>query len=63
MKRFPTVLRVQYVLTLLFEKNAAKAETIKNEFEKVAKTYPYAQDIESEKDSLGSACRFWREGF
>ena len=52
MKRFPTVLRVQYVLTLLFEKNAAKAETIKNEFEKVAKTYPYAQDIESERNLM-----------
>ena len=52
MKRFPTVLRVQYVLTLLFEKNAVKAETIKNEFEKVAKTYPYAQDIESEMNLI-----------
>ena len=52
MKRFPSVLRTQYVLALLSEKDAVKAETIKNEFEKVAKTYPYAQDIESEKNLM-----------
>ena len=52
MKRFPSVLRAQYALALLFEKNADKAEMIKNEFEKVAKTYPYAQDIESERDLM-----------
>ena len=52
MKRFPSVLRTQYVLALLSEKDAAKAEAIKNEFEKVAKTYPYAQDIESEKNLM-----------
>lgn len=52
MKRFPSVLRTQYILALLSEKDAVKAETIKNEFEKVAKTYPYAQDIESEKNLM-----------
>ena len=52
MKRFPSVLRTQYILALLSEKDAAKAEAIKNEFEKVAKTYPYAQDIESEKNLM-----------
>ena len=52
MKRFPSVLRTQYVLALLSEKDAARAEAIKNEFEKVAKTYPYAQDIESEKNLM-----------
>ncbi len=49
MKRFPSVLRVNYALALLYEKDTAKAETVKNEFEKAAKTYPYAQDIESER--------------
>ena len=52
MKRFPSVLRAQYALALLFEKNADKATMIKNEFEKVAKTYPYAQDIEFERDLM-----------
>ena len=57
MKRFPSVLRTQYVLALLFEKDTAKAETIKGEFEKVAKTYPYSQDIESERDLMEIAER------
>ena len=52
MKRFPSVLRTQYVLALLFEKEPAKAETIKKEFEKIAKNYPYSQDIESERDLM-----------
>lgn len=52
MKRFPTVLRTEYALALLFENNTAKSEKIKSEFEKVAKTYPYSQDIESERDLM-----------
>jgi len=30
---------------------------IKNEFEKIAKTYPYSQDIESERDLIKIAER------
>ena len=52
MKSFPSVLRTQYALALLFEKDIAKAEKIEGEFEKVAKTYPYSQDIESERDLM-----------
>lgn len=49
MKGFPSVLRTQYVLALLGEHDHSKAEAIKKEFEKVAKTYPYPQEIEAEK--------------
>lgn len=52
MKRFPSVLRTQYALALLFEWDTPKADTINNEFEKVAKTYPYSQDIESERELI-----------
>ena len=52
MKRFPSVLRVQYALALLFEKDTAKAEKIKNEFENIARTYPYSTDIESERELI-----------
>ena len=52
MKRFPSVLRTEYALALLFEKDAAKAEKVKAEFEKVAKSYPYVQDVDSERDLL-----------
>ncbi len=49
MKRYPSVLRTEYALALLFEKNSTKAEAILNDFEKVAKSYPYPQEVESER--------------
>ena len=52
MKRFPSVLRTQYALALLSEKNTAKAETVRNDFEKIAKTYPYPQEINSERELM-----------
>ena len=52
MKRFPSVLRTQYVLALLSEKDAAKAETIKSDFEKTVKSYPYPHEIDSERELM-----------
>ena len=57
MKRFPSVLRTEYTLALLFENDAEKANKIRSEFEKVARTYPYSQDIESERDLMEIAKR------
>ena len=52
MKRFPSVLRTEYALALLFEKDTGKAEKIRNEFEKVAKTYPYPHETDSELELI-----------
>ena len=52
MKRFPSVLRTQYALAVLEEKNASKAETIKGDFDKTAKSYPYPHEIESERELM-----------
>lgn len=49
MKNFPSVIRTEYALALLSEKNFEKAEKIKAQFEKIAVTYPYSGDIESER--------------
>lgn len=57
MKRFPSVLRTQYTIALLMEKDVAKAETIRREFEKVAKSYPYSHEIDSERDLMRIAER------
>lgn len=57
MKRFPSVLRTEYALALLFEKDAAKAEATKAKFEKIAKTYPYPNDIASERELMEIAER------
>lgn len=55
MKTFPSVLRTEYVYALLGEKNPGKAEKVKASFEKCAKTYPYPNDIQSERELMALA--------
>lgn len=57
MKRYPTVLRTEYALALLYEEDSAKAETIQKEFDKAVKSYPYPQEIEAERDLMRIAQR------
>lgn len=52
MKTYPSVLRTEYLLSLLSEQNEKKAAQILSRFEKVAKTYPYPSDIESERELI-----------
>ncbi len=49
MKNFPSVLRTEYVVALIRDKNTEKAEKIKQNFKKTIKTYPYPQDAETER--------------
>lgn len=55
MKRFPSVLRTEYALALLFGDNIERSEKIGSEFEKVANTYPYSQEIDSERHLMNIA--------
>lgn len=57
MKKFPTVLRTEYVYALLHEKDKDKADKIKEQFEKCAKTYPYPNDVQSERELIEIAER------
>ncbi len=52
MKTFPSVIRTDYVYTLLYEKDEEKAQKILEQFDRVAQTYPYPSDIESERELL-----------
>ena len=52
MKNFPSVLRTEYVYALFAEQDAAKANRIKARFEKCAKTYPYPNDVQSERELM-----------
>ena len=52
MKKFPSVLRAEYVYALLSEKDTAKADAFRIEFERCAKTYPYPSDIQSERELM-----------
>jgi len=55
MKKFPSVLRTEYAYALLAEEDLAKAAKIKAAFDKVAHTYPYQSDIESERELMKMA--------
>ena len=52
MKNFPSVIRTKYAWTLLCERAENKAGKILVQFEKCAKTYPYPNDIESERELM-----------
>lgn len=52
MKKNPSILRTQYALALLKEQDTAKAEKLLTAFEAAAKSYPYPQEIDSERDIL-----------
>lgn len=52
MKSFPSVIRTKYIFALLVEKNITNAVRVKLSLEKIKKTYPYASDVDSEKEIM-----------
>ena len=52
MKDTLSILRTQYAIALLYDGDQSKAEAIKAQFEKRAKTYPYPHEIDSERDLM-----------
>ena len=61
MKSFPSVIRTEYAYALLGENDLQKAEKIKIQFEKCAKTYPYPSDIQSERELMEIAEEIGKE--
>ncbi|MBO7274828.1 MAG: M50 family metallopeptidase [Clostridia bacterium] len=49
MKTFPSVLRTEYALALLDSKDGVKAESLRDQFERFAHSYPYQSDIHAER--------------
>ena len=52
MRTFPSVIRTEYAYALLVEQDQGKAGKAMETFEKVAKTYPYPNDINSERELI-----------
>ena len=52
MKKYPSVLRTEYAYALLAEKNTDNAETVRKQFEKSAKSYPYPSEIDGERELM-----------
>ena len=55
MKDFPQVIRTEYTIALLLEKNCEKAEEFMKRMEKGEKTYPYPLDIKIERKYMDLA--------
>ena len=60
MKTNPSVLRTEYAIMLIRDKDENSAEIIKQKFEKTARTYPYRQEIESEHLLMNMAFERYR---
>ena len=52
MRTFPSVIRTEYAYERLVEKDQGKAGRAMEAFEKVAKTYPYPNDMNSERELI-----------
>jgi hypothetical protein len=55
MKTYPTVLRTQYILALRREANTAKADTLQQAFDKMARTYPYPTELATDRMLMSAA--------
>ncbi len=55
MKRSISILRVRYTYALLGERNSENGEKYKKQFEKIAKIYPFAGDLECERELMSIA--------
>ena len=61
MKDNISILRTQYAIALLHERDKEKAETIKAQFEKRAKTHPYPHEVAPERDLMAIADAKYQE--
>ena len=61
MKDNISILRTQYAIALLHEGDKEKAETIKAQFEKRAKTHPYPHEVAPERDLMAIADAKYQE--
>lgn len=55
MKSYPSVIRTNYAITLLSEKNKEKANKYLKDFRNRSKTYPYSSDMKSERELISIA--------
>ena len=52
MKSFPAVIRTEYAIARLVNKNDEETSKIMARFESVAKKYPFCADLESERENI-----------
>ncbi len=52
MKNFPSVIRTEYAIEKIINKNVEESEKILNNFENIKEKYPYKKDIELEEELI-----------
>ncbi|MBO7196574.1 MAG: M50 family metallopeptidase [Clostridia bacterium] len=52
MKNYPSILRTEYAIALLVDKDEKKAESIMVKFDQQSKKFPYPQEISAERDFM-----------
>lgn len=55
MKNYPSIIRTNYAISLLLEKDKQKANVYLKQFRKRSKTYPYPSDMTSERELISIA--------
>ncbi len=61
MKDYPAVIRTEYAYELLLKQDLAKANKILENFEKIAKKYPYENEIKAERELIEIAMKKYQE--
>ncbi len=52
MKKYPSIIRTQYIIALLVEDDEAKADSILDSYDKLTKKFPYSQEISTERELM-----------
>ena len=57
MKNYPSIIRTKYTYELLLKQNPEKANDLLDTFERIAKKYPYENDINAERELIEIATK------
>lgn len=57
MKKFPNVIRLQYLYGKINQNDSEKNLSLKREFDEIAKTWPNPNEIESEREIIGAVLK------
>lgn len=61
MKKFPSVLRTRFTVALLYDRDCSEANRIREEFEKIASSYPHQGDVESDRELMAHALEVFQQ--
>lgn len=57
MKKYPSVIRTEYLYALLVENNLFKCKELLKKFEKIGRSYPYPNDMMADREMIAAAQR------